>query len=204
MKILSFCIILFTAVFASNAQAYLLVNGSFEDNNVNSGRWSWFDSSAVNGWEGSNIEIWNNLNGVSATHGSQFIELNSHANNSNSPFSIFQTFDTNANWLYALNFDYAARRNANEAFLVELLSGTDVLFSQIMDDHSTNSWSSFSTEFTATGGQTTLSFTSITPSSGTLGNFIDNISVSQVSAPSALLIALLSGFGLVLLRRNAK
>ena len=55
---------------ASTALANLIVNGGFEDNAVASGNWAFFASSNVNGWEGSNIEIWDNYGGVSAAEGS--------------------------------------------------------------------------------------------------------------------------------------
>jgi hypothetical protein len=69
--------------------ANLIVNGSFEDNNVKSGKWSWFTADKVNGWDGSNIEIWDNLLSINAFDGSQIAELNSHGSNK----SIFNFSD---------------------------------------------------------------------------------------------------------------
>ena len=59
--------------------ANLLVNGSFESSTLaayDTGRWGAFSS--VPGWtaiSGSAIELWNNLNGVDATNGNNFGEL---------------------------------------------------------------------------------------------------------------------------------
>ncbi len=182
--------VLLTLSFSTNAN--LITNGSFEDNNVASGKWRVFDSSAVNGWQGSNIEIWNNLNGVSASHGLNIIELNAHGGGGDL-FSIFQEVETIAGRSYELSFDYAARRNANESFLVEIFSGQDSIFSAILDDHNVSQWSEFNTLFVATDANTTIEFT--TTSASTLGNLIDNVAL-KVSSPGTALIA---GLALVLL-----
>src|SRR5690606_20268956 len=92
--ILSSSILALTAgAFSIAANANLLTNGGFESNNVASGSWQFFSSSAVPGWDGSNIEIWNQYSGVSAYEGSQFAELNAHPNGGQA-FTIFQDFTT--------------------------------------------------------------------------------------------------------------
>ena len=56
--------------------ANLLVNGSFEASTVAAGRWASFSS--IPGWTGltgGTIELWNSLNNVKATNGSNFGEL---------------------------------------------------------------------------------------------------------------------------------
>jgi hypothetical protein len=194
---------------SSVAHANLITNGSFEDNVVNAGNWSWFTSSAVNGWNGSNIEIWNNLSGMTAQHGNNLAELNAHGPNSGA-FSIFQEFTTVAGELYDFSFYYAARRNTNESFLVEILSPVSTLFSATVDDHKVKQWSSFIASFVATDTSTTIKFTTITPKTGTLGNFIDNVvitasttSVVEASAPSAALLVLF-GLSMVWLRKSKR
>ena len=186
------------------AKANLIENGGFEDNDVSQNTWRWYTSDNVNGWSGSTVEIWDTFLGVTAVDGSQFAELNAHGNNGQQ-FSIFQTFDTRVNGLYNLSFYYQARRNTNEKFEVALNSNGNSLFSQIMDDHVRNSWSFFSTQFRAVSTMTTLSFTSITPYSGTVGNFIDSVSVTSsirpqasVSEPATLMVSLLGIFGLAI------
>ena len=56
---------------AASANANLIVNGSFEDNDVAEGTWQYFVADDVNGWDGSNIEIWDGLNGVASADGEQ-------------------------------------------------------------------------------------------------------------------------------------
>lgn len=195
MKAAIFCIVLSSPF----AHATLLVNGSFENNTVNSSTWNWFASSDVDGWNGSNLEHWNNFGGMIAQDGSNLAELNSHGSNS-SVFSIYQTFATTANTNYDFSFFYAARKSINESFSVKVFSGITEVFNQVIDDHTVNTWSQFMTEFTALGDESTIRFTSITPSVGTMGNFIDNVVVTEadvtdqvpVSTPSILIMTLLS------------
>jgi hypothetical protein len=198
LKILISAVLCVIAMASAVANANLITNGSFEDNNVNSGKWSWFTSSAVNGWNGSNIEIWNNYGGFSAQDGVKLAELNAHGQNSGA-FSIFQEFATIAGNTYDLSFYYAARSNNNESFSVGLASNQNTFFSAIVDDHTVKQWSMFESSFVAVDALTTIRFTSITPLSGTVGNFIDNVVVTQstlstveASAPSAALMVLLS------------
>jgi len=192
------------------AMANLITNGSFEDNIVGNGSWAWFSASDVNGWGGSNIEIWHNYSNFSAAKGSQLAELNAHPS-SGSAFSIFQTFNTTANTLYDLSFFYSARSNNNEAFQLSLhASDNTEIFSQLIDDHEVRNWSYFSNSFSAISKTTTLRFTSVYPESGTVGNFLDDIKVfasanniaqpvTDVPEPSALFLA---GFGLLIVIRK--
>ena len=71
------------------ANANLIVNGGFEDNTVAVGNWAYFSSASVNGWDGDNIEIWNQMGGVVAPEGTKHAELNAHPFDG-SVFSIFQ------------------------------------------------------------------------------------------------------------------
>lgn len=202
MKILISAVLLTCAMVSSVANANLITNGSFEDKAVNAGNWSVFNSGSVGGWQGSNVEIWNNYGGVSAQHGTQLAELNSHGKNTGA-FSIFQTFNTVAGSIYDLSFHYSARSNANESFLVELFSAQSLIFSAVVDDHTVKQWSQFNSSFVANNTLTTIRFTSITPKTGTVGNFIDNVAVTQASAPSAALLVLL-GLSMVWVRRTKR
>lgn len=175
-----------------SSQATLILNGDFEANAVNSGSWSWMSSSLVEGWEGSNLEIWHGLNGVNAISGNNFIELNAHGANQGN-WSIFQTFATDIGQQYQFSFYYRARNNSNEKFAVEL-AGMNWLF----DDHTTQGWNYFSNSFVATGSNTTLRFTAL--NSGTIGNFIDAVQVSSVPSIQAVPEpASLAAFGVGLL-----
>jgi hypothetical protein len=175
--------------FVNTVSANLVVNGSFEDNELRSNTWKWFDSSQVAGWEGSNIEIWHNLFKFQSYEGSQHAELNAHSGKGQA-YSIFQTIST-------------ARSNTNEAFQVDVISGKTNIYSQLVTDHTVKTWSVFDDDFTAVAAQTVLMFTSITPSTGTLGNLLDDVKVTakpiiakttiQVAEPYSPLL-----FGLVL------
>lgn len=195
------------SLISASIQANLIQNGSFEQNDVSNNSWDWFQSSAVDGWRGSNIEIWDAHRGVNATDGQQFAELNAHGQGRGHTYSIWQYFNTASGQDYSLSFDYRARINNQEAFKVELYSGNNVLFSQVVDDHGVNGWSFFQTYFTAVNSSTKLRFTSL--NSGTLGNFLDNIqvtdnpgqSVSDVPEPSVPLLMAM-GLGLVAVKRR--
>jgi hypothetical protein len=173
---------------AAPASANLIENGSFEqaEESVSPGSWKYFTADQVDGWEGSNIEIWNDFNGVQATDGVQFAELNAHPS-SGSEFGIYQDFATTTGQWYDLSFAYRARQSNGEVFSVDA-AGT----SWIIDDHVTSSWSFFSGGFEATSASTKLLFTSIVPETGTVGNFLDNVKVTAASVPEPGTLALLT------------
>ena len=59
----------------------LLVNGSFEANTLSAGQWGGYTT--MSGWtalSGSKIELWNDLNEVKASQGSNFGELTMREN----------------------------------------------------------------------------------------------------------------------------
>jgi hypothetical protein len=72
-------------------------------------------------------------------------------------------------------------------------------------------WTLFDTSFVATSALSKIVFTSVTPSTGTLGNFLDNVivtpsdelSTSNVSAPASVALMLVGVFGLMFSRRKA-
>ncbi|PSW17592.1 DUF642 domain-containing protein [Photobacterium sanctipauli] len=174
-------VLAFSLVFSFSSQANLIINGSFEDIDVRDGRWSYFVPGTPRatglGWQGDNVEIWDSLFGFEASDGEQHAELNAHPNQGDK-FSIFQTFNTIENALYQLSFDYAARRNRNESFNVSV-TGDNTLLDYQLDDHTRFSWRTYSGMFTADSSLTTLRFTS--NNDGTLGNLIDNVSVTPVN-----------------------
>lgn len=179
----------------------LLLNGSFEDNRVANNSWTWVTASQVNGWHGSNLEFWNNYNGVKAFAGSNFLELNAHGENIGG-WSVFQQFATTAGARYEVSFAYRNRTGQDESF--KLAVGN---LAQTFTHRNTGGWTVFSGWFTAGSNNSELRFTSL--NSGTLGNFIDDVRVSpvatlatnQVSAASTLSLLALAG-GLLLWRRR--
>lgn len=171
------------------ASANLIQNGGFEQPDVSTGTWKYFTSSQVQGWNGSNIEIWDNYGGVTAHEGDQFAELNAHPY-SGSAFGIYQDFATVIGQSYDLSFAYRARRSTSESFTADVAGD-----SWLLDDHTTGGWNLFNGSFMATSNITTLRFTTVAPQSGTVGNFLDSVKVIvSVSEPAG---AALLGMGLL-------
>lgn len=184
-------------LFAAPSQATSLVNGGFEDNAVAPGSW-WYSSAAnVNGWDGSNIEIWDNYGGVVAPEGSQHAELNAHPFNGG-VFSIYQGFATNIGQAYDVSFFYSARNNSNEEFYFSVGN-----LAAVINDHVVGSWRQFNGSFVATSTLSTITFTSA--NNGTQGNFLDDVVVSsQVPEPATLALFGLGLAGLAIGRRSRR
>lgn len=185
------------ALLALNANANLIVNGGFEDNVVAPGNWGHFASANVNGWEGSNIEIWNTYGGVIAPEGKQHAELNAHPY-TGGVFSIYQDFVTAIGQTYNVSFFYSARVNSNEQF--SFSAGN---LAAILNDHMVGNWKQYTGSFVASSALSTIRFTSY--DAGTYGNFLDNVVVTAKASvvESNPLVMLLIGFaGLVLVRRK--
>ncbi|WP_049630434.1 hypothetical protein [Cellvibrio sp. pealriver] len=184
---------------AASANANLIVNGGFEDNNVATGNWAYFSSASVNGWEGDNIEIWDHYGGVVAPEGNQHAELNAHPFDG-SVFSIYQNFATVIGQTYDVSFFYSARVNSNEQF--HFSAGT---LAALINDHVVGSWKQYTGSFVANSTLSTITFT--TYDAGTLGNFLDGVVVTakaNVIESSPLVMLMIGLVGLVLARRKAR
>lgn len=196
--LLSFCVIL---LFAPAAHANLIQHGSFEEPNVKNKGWRFFDPATtpgLTGWQGDNIEIWDSLFGFEASHGEQHAELNAHPNQKEH-FSFYQTFATTPNQLYTLTFDYAARRNKNESFVVDIMGDSPLLLTTL-DDHERFTWRNFSETFYADSDFSTLRFTS--QNKGTQGNLLDNVRVTVVPEPDLLFPVMLFAVFLLIQHRR--
>ncbi|WP_331344366.1 hypothetical protein [Cellvibrio sp. UBA7661] len=184
---------------AVSANANLIVNGGFEENNVATGNWAYFSSASVNGWEGDNIEIWDHYGGVVAPEGNQHAELNAHPFDG-SVFSIYQNFATIIGQTYDVSFFYSARVNSNEQF--HFSAGT---LAALINDHVVGSWKQYTGSFVANSTLSTITFT--TYDAGTLGNFLDGVVVTakaNVIESSPLVMLMIGLIGLVLARRKAR
>ena len=184
------------ASFASNAS--LIINGGFEAPVLNK-PWAHLSASAVPGWSTYNnqqIEIWGTQG--PSFEGAQHLELNS---NGNGPFSIWQDISTLDSVWYSLSF--AANRRTDQSgpqeFKVLVFDAND-LSNMILTSlvTSPNGWQVFSFRFQAASDLTRIQFTSVLPT-GTMGNFIDDVSV--VPAPGALMLMALSLLGIAIRRR---
>jgi hypothetical protein len=151
----------------------------------------------VNGWDGDNIEIWNQMAGVVAPEGQQHAELNAHPFDG-SVFSIYQNFATVVGQTYDVSFYYSARVDSNEQFSFSV--GT---LAALLNDHVVGSWKQYTGSFVANSLVSTITFT--TNDSGTYGNFLDDVVVTAKAnlVESNPLVMLLLGLGcLVFIRRR--
>ena len=193
--------------FAATSSANLVVNGGFEDSLVKEDQWKWFESSDVNGWDGSTIEIWDNFQDFDSYEGEQHAELNAHGNGGLA-FSIFQTFATTIGETYDVSFAYAARTHNNEQFRYSISDNNSQIDSVLIDNDKVKEWTFYESSFVALSTTSNIVFTAVTPHTGTVGNFLDSVSVIartpvSVSSPASIALILSGLFGIMFARRKA-
>jgi hypothetical protein len=159
--------------------ANLLVNGSFEASSVAANRWAGFSS--VAGWtaiSGGTIELWNNLNNVKATNGSNFGELDYGSARD----GFYQTVKTTAGQSYDVSFDARSRSDSGlRTNTIEVLWNDKVVASVPPGSN----WSTHHFSVTGTGGQDRLTFREAAGQGADgHGALYDNVSL--VSKPSAV------------------
>jgi hypothetical protein len=196
----------------SSANANLVTNGGFESNEITANSWKWFSSDLVDGWDGSNIEIWNNYDNFAAYEGEQYAELNAHPSNGEG-FSIFQEITTVVGEVYKFSFAYAARTSNDEefAYTVGGALNENVVVTANLENDLVREWTLFETEFTANDTLTNIVFTAVNPVVATVGNFLDDVvvvakdelSTNEASAPAGIAMFFMSVAGMFYLRRRA-
>ncbi|MEM9841310.1 MAG: hypothetical protein AAF767_01620, partial [Pseudomonadota bacterium] len=155
------------------ASENLVSGGSFEEQNVASGGWRGFSEDASGNWETANgLEVWDNLAGVAASEGNQFLELDY----TNAADAISQTVTTEAGQTYTLSFDARARSNSTTDTIEVVWNGELI---GVIDPSSTN-WEEVSFEIVGTGGDDVLEFREADGESDSLGAHLDNISLVEV------------------------
>jgi hypothetical protein len=166
----------------ANASNNLLVNGSFETASLSAydtGRWGAFSS--IQGWtalSGSKIELWNGLEGVQATDGGNFGELDYLG----AQDGFYQDVKTIAGQKYDLSFDARSRPgfDASTCSMQVLWNGSVVATVPPGD-----SWQNYDFSVVGTGGQDRLTFRELAgQGSDGLGALYDNVSLTpDKSAP---------------------
>jgi hypothetical protein len=159
----------------------LLVNGSFEASAVSAGEWKDFDS--VAGWtavSGGTIELWNNLNGVKATDGKNFGELDYLG----AADGLYQTVKTQTGQKYDLAFDARSRLGQTAA-----TTGIDVLWNDKMVARVSpgSDWDTHNFTVTGTGGQDRLTFREAAgQGKDGLGALYDNVSLVKAGSAGSV------------------
>lgn len=200
----------FAAIFALgaagsvHAATELVVNGSFEANQINS---PWAPVSAVTGWTSSAsgnsaFEIQRGatqggqggFNPVAA-QGKQYLELNTDRFT-----SVSQSIATVTPGLYALSFAYSGRPDTagHATSSMNVYWGSTLLTASPLVGNTGGTWQTFSGQVSASGPSTMLRFESIGPvSSQTYGSYLDNVSVTAAVPEPETYAMMLLGLGLV-------
>ena len=151
------------------------MNGSFETASLSAydtGRWGAFSS--IQGWtalSGSKIELWNGLEGVQATDGGNFGELDYLG----AQDGFYQDVKTVAGQKYDLSFDARSRPgfDASTCSMEVLWNGSPVATVPPGD-----SWQNYDFTVVGTGGQDRLTFRELAgQGSDGLGALYDNVAL---------------------------
>jgi hypothetical protein len=157
----------------------LLVNGSFEAPSVAANSWAAFSS--IPGWTaigGGTIELWNNLNGVNATNGSNFGDLDYGGARD----GLYQTVQTTAGQSYDLSFDARLRPDSSRRTSTMEVLWNDTVVATVPPG---SNWKTYHFSVTGTGGEDRLTFReAASRSSDGRGALYDNVSL--VAKPGAV------------------
>ena len=157
----------------------LLVNGSFEATALGVGKAAGFQSIA--GWTaltGGTIELWNAVNGVTATQGVNFAELDYLGGYD----GFYQDVGTTAGQAYTLSFDLRSR----PGYAIST-QGVEVVWNGQVVATTTpgTAWSTFSVNVNGTGGQDRLTIREVQGQSGDgIGALLDNFRLVAGGTPN--------------------
>jgi choice-of-anchor C domain-containing protein len=183
----------------SEATANIITNGSFEnsDSSVNpGGGFTTLGSgdTRITGWTvgGNSIDY---IGGYwQASDGSRSLDMSG-----GNAGSISQTLATTAGTTYQVLFDLAGNTdggNVIKKLRVSAAANTqDYSFDTTGKSHANMGWTTDSFLFTATGGSTTLTFTSLEPNA--YGPALDNVRAEAVPEPGSLTLLAVGSLGLL-------
>ena len=162
----------------------IVVNGSFQDNQIGNVPWAYL--SAVTGWtstgpfeieKGNNAGGWPSFNPTD--NGNQYLELDS-----TELTTVSQDLHTSKGTSYDLSFQYSGRSDTpGQAPSDMAVYWNGKLIDTISASHNSG-WVNFNfNNLVATGSNTELSFKALGPTSApSYGNYLDNVVVSAVPA----------------------
>ncbi|WP_293574978.1 PA14 domain-containing protein [Phaeobacter sp.] len=150
----------------------LVQNGSFEEFDLNAGRWRAFREDNSGGWDtDTSMEVWDQLGRTRASDGDQHLEMDSGRGID----SISQTLQTNEGQVYDLGMDLRERLT-NGTDTVEVY-WNDELVGQL--DPDSKEWTTFEMQVVGTG-EDKLELREAADQNDTYGALVDNISVTSV------------------------
>jgi choice-of-anchor C domain-containing protein len=182
-----------SAALASHAGANLIINGSFEDSNLNPGA-GWIPmgpgDGSITGWTtfGGGVDYMGTV--LAASDGQRSIDLN----NVTPGGGVEQSIATVAGWIYTVEFDLSANMYGGPTPKVMEVSAAGQS-EQFEFDYiaagataADPAWERVTWTFVGTGSSATLRFTGL--NDGVFGADIDNVVVTGVvPAPGALVLA---------------
>ncbi|OGG48499.1 hypothetical protein A2678_03300 [Candidatus Kaiserbacteria bacterium RIFCSPHIGHO2_01_FULL_53_31] len=202
-------LMLVASLFSSAATAHaanVVVNGDFEAPVVGAPQlWDVFVTAAVSGWTiewmdptpaagkptDANLELHRGVNGWLPQLGDQYAELDTDwdgptgsINNEAASVRIYQDVPTTAGCTYALSFWFSPRPGtpASDNVLAAFWDGTQQGADITAAGGSQTSWTQYSSNVVASGATTRIQFEDH-GTANSLGTFLDNVSVDEVSCP---------------------
>lgn len=208
------CSSLLLLISSTNVNAGLLLNGSFEAQDITPSHFRFVDSSLVDDWQttasDNQIEVWNDgFQGVNAYNGKQHVELNANENS-----TLFQDVaGISSGSLLDFFFAHRARQSLfvsmdpNTVFDEMQLSITDIVTGSVLFSQNYRTgleWQLYTGNdvATATGNTLRFAYTAISTSTGnnTVGNFLDYVGFGadlvEVPEPSSIALLALGLLGL--------
>lgn len=167
---------LFNLCALAGAAERIFRNGSFETPIVtNNSNWQLFNENTVEGWMTTdllgNVEFWRGLNGIVAPDGQQIAELNS-----TSKANLFQTVCLVNGESIDWSFEHRGRDGTER---IRLDFGAQSITTVNTNNAGFQNYSG-TTIYTGPTGNYNMTFVSLIPTSGTTGNLIDNVQITQI------------------------